>query len=140
MHNSNKGAGILKDYYKILDSNFTDSERTIFRDFKHLVTDFTHKFDHRNNESFKLINEAFFILSNREYKKLYDLAHRRLFQQKIEEYPEILDIDDLNIYVNRARAKAYEVSEMPLDEYSKKFLKRPTYFGLILEFIASIGN
>ena len=62
---------MIKDYYKILDSKYNE-------DFNHLRIKFIKKVmplhpDNTTNktEGFKVLNEAFFVLSNIDYKEEY---------------------------------------------------------------------
>ena len=130
----------LRDYYKILNSKFDSKESEIFNHFKKSVISFTSKYDHFKNDHFQLLNESYFMLSNGTCRKLYDKMYRKSFikDEEVELCTE--EYEDLEIYINRAQAKAYEVSLMPLKEYSTKVLKRETVLSIIWEFISNIGS
>jgi len=130
----------LKDYYKILNSRFSDSERVIYKRFKKLVNEFVKEFDHQKNSHFQLLNESYFILSNKTYRKLYDHEYKKQFLNDTEINLDAEQYKILDTYIKRAQAKAFEVSIIPFDKYSEQILKRPTLLSVIWEFISTIGS
>ena len=127
---------MIKNYYKILGINKTDSLREIKRVYRKLALKWHPDVNSEPNahEMFILINEAYLILSDEEarikYNKQYDLVYNIETADEMKE-PSIVYSEDIfnneNIYpdsdledwTENARTQAEKYSRMPFNQFAK---------------------
>ena len=82
----------MEDYYKILDltSNATIDE--IIENYNNLINNYKHQpfLTENDKQKVKLIKKAYYVLTNSEYKKIYD-TNLNIKQSQISLQPNIIN-------------------------------------------------
>ncbi len=133
----------LKDYYKVLNSELTDSEWEIFKKFKALVKESHPEFaGDSKTEQFKLQNEAWYILSFEPERKIYDKEYKNLILFNSDESPSVKELQILNVSIIKSKELAREYSKLSFKQFWKKVRKKESLlkqiFDGITDFIATV--
>ncbi len=129
----------IRDYYKILNLSYSDSERIIYKKYKLFA--FNHHPEKGNKSNIELFissTEAYLILEYKPFRTLYNKFYQFNILGKNEYKLEISEMDLLIKIITEAKSKAVEYSKINFKLFWKKIPKKMSILENVISSILGI--